>query len=184
MINSCIPKEHWELFANYLVIKSGLLTSIFRKGSTEISIFCKSKCTIIFLEVEVVGMSFAVLSQFSVFPDGLSWSRASEKSFTSYYRPKCWNQQDAKDNGSHTNVACFVPGMEAVFGWLSGFLQSGISVLWLCYAIGGHTDPHIHGPAGRGERKDLRKNSLNYIQPEVFHITSPLLTFHCQELVI
>ena len=71
-----------------------------------------------------------------------------------------FNQQNSKYNGSPTNVAWFVPGVGAVFRQVSDFLQSGVPILWLCYPVGiyhclhGETDPHIQGPAGRGERNN------------------------------
>lgn len=73
--------------------------------------------------MEAVRMSFAALSPSLVFPDGLSWIRASEKSFTSYCRLKCYDQRNSRCNGSHTNVAWLVPGVGAVFRWVSGFFK-------------------------------------------------------------
>lgn len=64
--------EYWELFADCLILKSGLANKHFREGSAELSLLCKSKYRIIFFEVDVVRMSFAALSWSLVSPHGLS----------------------------------------------------------------------------------------------------------------
>lgn len=57
-----MPEEYRKLFANYLILKSGLTDKHFRVDPLNFSILCENKNTIIISEVEVVRMAFAALS--------------------------------------------------------------------------------------------------------------------------